>query len=104
MAAFTHYWTYKDNKDEDGQQMDSVSSDDFKRRGMEAGDVVFVVMVRNGRLHLVGRLPVDAIISTEQIKQIKGDDYPFAYRSEHCVGRGSRVSFDRVVPDEVTRQ
>jgi hypothetical protein len=67
---FTHYWqnsTWRDLQARgDGESLKHIAGNLFKKRGVDVGDVVYVVTVLRGTLFLCGKLGVGKICDVYQ--------------------------------------
>ncbi len=66
MAYFTYQWTnfccdrmYERNFT--GLPTDKAAGNNFKKRGVDDGDVIYIVAVRKGRVYLIGRMRVKVL-------------------------------------------
>lgn len=69
---FTHYWrndTWENNRTSKfaDYALKHISGNDLKQRGIEVGDNVFVVTVKQGKLFLAGKLVVGKYCKLEEI-------------------------------------
>ncbi len=77
---FTHYWSYDRNDLEGyvaaGAMMDHTPGSLFVRRGVKAGDFVYVFSVKRGVLYLLGKLQVGEIVFSthEAEKRLQQDN------------------------------
>jgi hypothetical protein len=108
MAAFTHYWknrTWKWHVDDDreGLPLDHTAGNQFRKRGVETGDRIYVVTVLKGKLFLLGRMTVDGFISQAQaMKEVEEGVWDAV---EHVVSKkGTAMNFHRQVPDSIVKQ
>lgn len=101
--AFTHYWnhaTWEHMASQNGQPLGHVAGNAFVQRGVEPGDRVYVVTIRNGALHLLGRLEVDQIVDYD--RAAASLDYEPLDRAEHLLARScTAVRLDRQVPESI---
>jgi Domain of unknown function (DUF3883) len=86
-----------------GKPMDHAASDGFTRHHLEIGDTVYVVAQRKRRMILIGRLPVDTIVSRRTAERHLGRK--LVDKREHVLAEvpTSVVHFDREVPEEIVR-
>ncbi len=70
---FTHSWQYSEarTKSETGPLCYAAGSR-FARRGIEPGDFVYIVAVRQGQLYLLGKMQVGKIVSKDEVRRILG--------------------------------
>lgn len=108
-ASFTHYWStrqcdYYSSINVAGELLDHTAGNLFRQRGIACGDKIYVVNVRNGKLHLIGRLRVDMIVSTTEAERLlKTNDLWEA--TEHIIalpGSSTAKRFRKIIPLEVT--
>lgn len=109
---FTHYWknqTFREQeKRSDGPSglLDHTASNEFRKRGVSVGDVIYICSVIKGRLFLVGSIEVAAILSQKQARTyLKTDDVWEA--KDHIVcgpDRAMPMRFDVEVPLPLTEQ
>ena len=103
MRYFTHLWgkdwLVKGGPGE-GKALDHTAGTSFKKRGVRGGDIVYVVAVRAGRLHLLGRLDVAEVCSRRRAEALLGTgdlwDAP-----DHVIakaGTGTTTNYSRVIP------
>lgn len=99
--AFTHYWnhaTFEEMACQNGQPLGHVAGNVFAQRGVEPGDRVYVVTIRNGGLHLLGRMEVGRLVDYH--RAAASLDYEPLDRSEHLLARTcTAMRIDRRVPD-----
>lgn len=55
-----------------GEVLDHTAGNQFSKRGVERGDFVYVVVVKNKQLYLIGRMKVDRICSEAEARQYIG--------------------------------
>jgi hypothetical protein len=86
-----------------GQPMVHAASDGFSRHNLQIGDTVYVVGQRDRRMILIGRMPVDAIVSRHQAERRLGVE--LVDKREHILADvpTSIMSFEREVPEQVAR-
>jgi hypothetical protein len=105
---FTHYWdrdTFEFQQELDEQLLYHTAGNQFRARGVEEGDTVYVVNVARGELRLLGKVKVDRIVGYEQAKQI----LPFEpYKAaDHCIGSkaaSAPIGYNRYVPKDIVRK
>lgn len=108
MSAFTHYWereTLRRHDDSDRAPLRHIAGNQFRRRGVQPGDAVYIVNVAGGRLRLISRILIDEVIGEAEARERFGDDlFP---ASEHCLrrnGKGEPVDLDRFVEEGIVRK
>src|SRR5437667_2349855 len=72
---FTHYWandTWDQNSHLEGKPLRHTAGNLFHSRGVAVGDYVYVVTVMSGRLLLLGRIEVGAILGQDQAEAALG--------------------------------
>jgi Domain of unknown function (DUF3883) len=105
---FTHYWKNKTWEEERAigyEHFEGTAGNDFRKRGVEPGDFIYVITVIDGKLILGGGIEVVAILTqTEAEEAYGGEVWP---AEDHAVAKpetGSPMDFDRVVPTDVVRK
>jgi hypothetical protein len=98
---FTHYWQNSAKEfNKRGRPLDYALGSMFISRGVRLGDVIFVVTVENGILHLIGRMVVGGIVDRIFAVRLRGRDD--LWDSPECVIARKRTAspmrFDRVLP------
>ena len=73
---FTYYWKYQEVKGTPRDQLLRMAyGSQFQRRGVQPGDVVYIVSVRRGRVHLLGKMCVGHVLdSTDEYRRLTGED------------------------------
>ena len=105
---FTQYWTNRTCNDHvtygrSGELLDHTAGNRFREHGVEAGDTVYVVTVRQGRLFLVGRMNVWKVC--DEAEAVSALDYdPWEARDHLLAASATRARFDFEVPLEVTKR
>lgn len=89
---WTHYWKNRTWHAEarhpraEGDTLDHLAGNEFEKRGVEPGDIVYVVTVLKGHLHVLGRMEVDALVTQEQAEKVlQTDDLWEA--GLHCIAK-----------------
>jgi hypothetical protein len=106
-AAFTHYWTEKQNDEKQGWPLQHIASNEFVNRGVKPGDTVFCLTQHGDRLFLIARMQVDAITNTAGAEAFLGFKIDFTDRTDHCIcaeAHGSPIRFDRPIPTGIVGQ
>jgi hypothetical protein len=83
------------------QTLDHTANTQFRKRGVEAGDRVYVLATQGGRLVLVGRLTVDHVVDQREADRYFGR--PVYEAPDHLIGVGTALSLDRLVPEPIAR-
>jgi hypothetical protein len=105
---FTQYWANRTCNDSvtygrSGKLLDHTAGNRFREHGVEAGDTVYVVTVRQGRLFLVGRMSVWKVC--DEAEAVAALDYdPWEARDHILAACATRARFDFEVPLEVTKR
>jgi len=104
--AFTHYWqndTWSDAAEHRGEDLDHTAGNEFRKRGVRRGDMIYIVTVIEGKLYLCVRLRADHIVGQKEAERLLNADLWKA--SEHVVcGSPGQLRFDIQVPNDVVRQ
>lgn len=100
--AFTHYWntaTWNARVRAGGGPLLHLAGNAFAVRGIASGDRVYVVSVKKGVLHLVGRMEVGLRVDFEYASAVL-EETPWEV-DDHLLARTcTAMRFDRVVPAE----
>jgi hypothetical protein len=107
------YWTchwqsrlWRDDINAEFDPIDGSGSNQFRKRGVAPGDVVYIVSLSGGRLYLGGRMPVRRIVSRPEAVRIFGTDN--LYEADEWVideeRSGTPLHLHRRLAPEVTRQ
>jgi hypothetical protein len=105
---FTHYWlnqTWEQNRKctPDGELLNHIAGNLFQERGIQTGDIVYVVSVIKGLLYVCGKLIVEKICGTDEAADILGYDLWSA--KEHIIAAAATpMNFNLKVPLKLTRQ
>lgn len=104
---FTHYWanaTWKMAMGSDpGSSLDRSASSQFRKRGVRAGDFLYVVTVQDGHLQLGARMRVAKVIDHAEARRLFGRDVWPA--PDQAIGtNGTPLRHDSTVPEAVVRR
>jgi hypothetical protein len=105
---FTHYWknsTWFYNQEcETGQLLDHTAGDLFTKRGVGAGDIVYVVTVLSGKLYLGGKMAVLKICKEQEAAQYLGWKVDELWEAgDHLIAESATpMRFDLAVPHQTT--
>jgi hypothetical protein len=105
---FTHYWlneTWERNRRRasDGELLDHTAGNLFQERGIQAGDIVYIVSVIKGSLYVCGKLVVGKICNFDEAAAIL--DYEPWPADEHIIAAvATPMNFNCRVPLKLTRQ
>jgi len=94
MKYWTQYWknsTCKMVRPREGQPLVHAASNEYSRRGVAAGDRLYVVTVVKGDLFLIGRMKVDRIVSQAEADK-EHPDWNLWEAAEHCISTDSEAS------------
>jgi len=75
--AWTCHWQFRywrPDVNREGQPLRSSGSNSFRKRGVTAGDTMYIVSLRGGQLYLGGRMTVKQIISRPEAVRLWNDD------------------------------
>jgi hypothetical protein len=109
MAAWTHYWR-KDtvarereavDAGERSDLLDHAASNAFRRRGVTAGDDLYVISFSDGELYVIGHMLIDRVVGHDEARRAL--DYKPWAADDHALARRSgatRFHFDAVVPED----
>jgi len=86
----------------DSDTLDHAAGTQFRARGVERGDRIYVVATRRGELLLLGRLTVDLVVGQREADQHFQEHVYEA--PDHLIGSGSALSLERVVPEGMARE
>ena len=108
---FTHYWSndtwqaYRATAT-DGELLDHIAGNVFTERGVSPGDMVYVVTVLRGALHLLGKLQVAFVADAETAAAALGTTPDHLWEADdHVVADAATpMDFDRQVPLSVAEQ
>jgi hypothetical protein len=81
--------------------LDHTASDQFRSHGVQPGDRVYVVAMREGQLLLIGRIAVERVVDQDEAERHFGR--PVYEARDHLIGHGTPVRLDRVVPESIAR-
>lgn len=97
------YWTRESN--DEGEPLKASGSNLFKRRGVAAGDSLYVLSLRGGVLLFGGRMTVGDIVSREEAVRRTGNANLYG-ASEWVIamdGSGTKLDLHRELAPEVSR-
>ena len=97
-------WRRLEREGLQGKPLRHTAGGEFRRRGLQAGDAVYVVGQEQGQLMLIGRLNVDAVVDQDQAEDELGEELYDA--PDHVIGRApwTVARFDRIVPEAIARK
>jgi hypothetical protein len=99
---FTYSWQYSEaRKEPEGIPLGHAAGSRFASRGIEPGDIVYIVAVHKGKLHLLGKMAVGSIVSKDGARRILGTE-PFD-APEHLIASSCTPAVLIEVPSEVAR-
>lgn len=104
MAAYLQTWTkgVTHARQLAGKPLRRAASDQYARMGVASGDHLYIAYLDEKRLHLIGRLRVDRILTRSQAEARFGTRVWDA--EHHAVGEDGDVAvFDLRVPEDVVR-
>lgn len=103
MYGWDRGWRDYESQGLSGQPMVHAASNGFSRHHLQLGDTVYVAAQRERRMILVGRLPVDEVVSRRVAERRVGVE--LIDKREHVLAYvpTSMVRFDREVPEHVAR-
>jgi len=104
MARFyTYGWQYTEARNEpEGEPLAHAAGSRFTSRGIEPGDIVYIVAVHQGMMHLLGKMAVGAIVGKDEARRIFGAE-PYD-APEHLIASACTTARLKVVPAEVARE
>lgn len=72
---FTYSWQYAEaRKESEAGLLGHAAGSRFSSRGIEAGDLVYIVAVHRGQLYLLGKMQVGKIVSKDEARRILGTE------------------------------
>jgi hypothetical protein len=96
-------WRDAEDRGEEGEPLTHTASDQFGSRGIQPGDLLYVLGNDDGRLIVIGRMTVEELYGLEEARARLGPDVWDA--SWHAEGSdGTPKRFDCVVPEDEARQ
>lgn len=101
--AFTHYWTravLRAAEGDEGEPLVHTASNVFIDRGVERGDRIYVVTVKNGGLYLLGRLVVGVVCDLEYAAAALGYA-PWEADDHLLASECTALRFDRRISHDV---
>lgn len=108
---FTHYWqnpTWETNRlsTPEGTLLSHIAGEQFGARGIEMGDVGYVVTNRNGKLFLCGKMIVGTICTKAEAAELTGLNQEDLYdASQQIIGsEGTPMKWDLEVPLAITKR
>jgi hypothetical protein len=103
---FTQYWTKKTwesvRKDDPAHALAYVAGSQFRERGVQPGDCIYVVTNLNGQMMLAGRMRVARITNLKEARRKLGCE-PWDAPDQVFGSEGTITDFDRVVPNDIVR-
>jgi hypothetical protein len=100
-----------------GNVLDHTAGNQFRKRGIQRGDFVYIVAVKKKHLHLIGKMQVEDIYSEEEAKKLLGTGRlwePNLWRSpdgtpakDHLIakqGTETRMYSSLVVPNDLAKK
>ncbi|XSG73102.1 DUF6602 domain-containing protein [Herpetosiphon llansteffanensis] len=106
---FTHYWTNQTwdvlAQTEQDQLLDYTASNLFLKRGIQVGDYVYVLTVKEGLLYLLGAMLVgeicDAATAAKRLNMQVDEIWP---ADDHLLAQqATLMNFKQRIPDQVVR-
>jgi HNH endonuclease len=100
--SFTQYWKNTTLDWHESDELEHTASNQFTKRGVRAGDHIFIVTVADGKMHLGGVLVVDKLLTKRAAQKIYGKEVWDA--TDHVLDRQPRPFYkDLVVPMRTVR-
>jgi hypothetical protein len=94
---FTYGWQYAEaRKEPEGEPLGHAAGSRFSRRGIEPGDIVYIVAVHQGQLYLLGKMQVGAIVTKDEASRVLGSE-PYD-APEHLIASACTPARLNVVP------
>lgn len=110
MKYLTHYWsnnTWKREKDRNliGELLDHTAGNQFRNRGVEIGDAVYIVTVIKGKLFVSAKVIVSKICSEAEAAKILNDSNLWEDADDHIIASDSTpVNWENEISLADTRQ
>jgi hypothetical protein len=110
MKFFTQYcpneqWFYEQSLLENNPQaqlLNHTASSMFRRRGVSAGDHLYIVTVLSGCLYLAGKMEIGEIVSFEEASRRLNDKNLFKASDHLLASRVTALDYMRNVPWQIT--
>jgi hypothetical protein len=106
---FTTYWRNdlweRKRRESNGGNWVHTSANNLRKKGIRAGDCIYVVTVISGRLYLAGRIEVGEMLTRSQAEDRLGR--PLYAAGDHVLAReGSEMAFDfeTALPVDLTKR
>lgn len=106
---WTCHWQFRfwrPDINQEGQPVDSSGSNSFVKRGVSAGDTVYIISLSGGQLYLGGKMTVKRIVSRPEAVKLWNNDNLYDAR-EWAVDpeqSGSKLHLHRRLSPALTRQ
>lgn len=104
---FTHYWankTWENNSNSEGELLEHIAGNMFFKRGVQLGDIVYVVTVIKGNLYLCGKLEVGLFCNFDEASSILNTDNLWEAEEHIIASKGTQMKYDLGVPLEIVRK
>jgi hypothetical protein len=100
---FTYSWQYAEaRKEPEGEPLAHAAGSRFSSRGIEPGDIVYIVAVHRGQLYLLGKLQVGGIVTKDEARRILGSE-PYD-APEHMIASACTPARLIPIPVSVARE
>jgi hypothetical protein len=106
---WTNHWLHRSWRGDVNAEYEPIchaASNNFRRRGVSPGDIVYIVSLADGQLFLGGRMTVQRIVSREQAARIQQTDNLYE-GEEHIIGEegeGTPLNLHRILAPAISRQ
>jgi hypothetical protein len=107
---FTYLWTrdeFERHRANGSTRFRGAGCNQFRARGVDIGDVLYIISFFNGHLYLLGRFAVEAVCTAAEAPRVANDyEFDFSWATDWVFANTEHSSpkyFDLVVPGEVVR-
>jgi predicted HNH restriction endonuclease len=103
---FTHYWankTWEINSNSEGELLEYIAGNMFFKRGVQLGDLIYVITVIKGDLFLCGKLEVGIFCERSEASKILNAENLWEAEEHIIASKGTPMNYDLAVPLEVTK-
>ena len=84
-----------------------TGGDDYIKKAVQSGDILFTIIIKKGIIYLIGKLFVGKILSYEQAKEILLDKYEPINKSDHIFAKPETITNfrkDLIIPLEILQK
>jgi hypothetical protein len=106
-ASYTQYWlngTWDREANAETERIEHTASNKFRSSGVGRGDFLYLVTIKQGRLHVANCMRVGSVSDTKTAQRILSSRDLWDAKDHVIADKASPCDFQRVLPTALTRQ